>query len=139
MSYPTDALATVAACDELIERLNSEKAAFVRKKSDLQQLQVLLNSKAPDYELELASTAAELSSLNQMISALPDQSTNRMYYEGRRTRTSAKLLRFKARQEQYSSTATFLRQIEIVTLDDKIAETDSAIAMVQARRAVLAA
>lgn len=139
MSYQTDALSTVAECDELIARLNSEKAAFVRQKSDLQQLQLLLSSKAPDYELELQATTAELASLNQMISSLPDQTTNRMYYEGRRSRTSAKLLRFKARQEQYSSSATFLRQIDIVTLEDKIGETDNAIALVEARKAVLAA
>lgn len=133
MAYPIEALTTEAQCDEVMQQMQTLKAALTRQKENKEQMALSLSNSSITLEADIAAATAEKDSLEDFIALQPAGKT-REYYEARQQRIISKLEKLEIRRKQNTVAARFIRQLEIETLGDKIAEIDATITQIQAKK-----
>lgn len=138
MSYPTQALLTKAACDEVSEVITKKKLELVRTKENRQQLHLSMTASAATYDADMASVAAEIAVLETAIEQLAPGST-RVEYEDKQSRLKAKLARMQRVKDQYTIAAQFVREVQQITYESQIDEYDTVLSLIASHKAQLAA
>ncbi len=138
MSYPTAALTTVGQCDEMITLLNKQKRVMLRSKDDLVDRQDYIEGSAAGFDAEYASVIAELSNIDELIDVLPE-GDGKTYHQGRKSRLVSRKNRLEKLKLDYAVSAKFQRALDIAGINEKVTETDEVLALVEARKLVLAA
>lgn len=138
MSYPTEALLTKAACDEVSEVLTKKKLDLVRTKENRQQLHLSITANAATYDADMASVAAEITVLDTVIEQLAPGST-RVEYEEKQSRLKSKLARMQRVKDEYTIAAQFVREVQQKAYAEQIDEYNTVLSLIASHKDQLAA
>ena len=131
-------LSTQADCDQVLADLDDS-----RKNLDFRRLQLERNrdnatERATTLDADIASTEAEVSSLNAVIASLPDGNT-KTEMQNRLRRADFRLFSLQQRKSQFGTTAVVLFESQLNETNLRIGSLDTDIGEVQGRKAALPA
>ena len=131
-------LSTQADCDQVLADLDDS-----RKNLDFRRLQLERNrdnatDRATTLDADIASTEAEVSSLNAVIASLPDGNT-KTEMQNRLRRADFRLFSLQQRKSQFGTTAVVLFESQLNETNLRIGSLDTDIGEVQGRKAALPA
>jgi chromosome segregation ATPase len=131
-------LTTQADCDQVLADLDE-----ARKNLDFRRLQLERNrdnatERATTLDADIASTEAEVNSLNAVIASLPDGNT-KTEMQNRLRRADFRLFSLQQRKSQFGTTAVVLFESQLNETNLRIGSLDTDIGEVQGRKSALPA
>ena len=138
MDYSISSLTQVADCNALVAWAVRENADLNYKKITIERLTQKYAETSVGLDAEIQGVIAELAATETIIAALP-QGPSREAAMDKKTTLEFRKFVLENRKENYGTVALLQKESELGRIDQQIAEVDTFVAAVEARRLSLAA
>jgi len=136
MAYSVSKLKTKAQCDELIAKVQKQKADLQFEQTSVNHQQGNFSGNNSEVEIELQSINTEITGVNTIVATLPEGKTKDNYLKKQASLVHRQLV-LEGKIEDYGSIAQLQNEFEIAQLALQIAEADKFLAELQTRKAEL--
>ncbi|MBF0695013.1 MAG: hypothetical protein IR153_08150 [Flavobacterium sp.] len=138
MNYSLHNLTAVADCDVLIQRATREKADLDYKKLSEERMTVRFAETSQELEADLQGVVAEIAATETIISMLPEGPSKEDAIN-KKIRLEYRKFLLETRKESYGTVALLEKEMDLARVNKEIAEVEAFIAVIEEKRAQLAA
>lgn len=139
MTYSLSKISSKADCDTLIASVQKEKSTLDFQQTSLEyQEEGFENGAATSIDKELAAVTTELNGVNSIITTLDAGKVKETYVKKQASLTLRQLI-LTEKKNNYGVTALIETEFELAQVAAQIAEADTLITALQARKAELPA
>lgn len=136
MPYSVNLLVTEATCDSLLTKQGKHLNDLLFRQLSLQRQQASYTGNGAEVLAELAGVDTQVNGLRTMLAGLPEGDVKDAN-EARLKRLELRQYLLNQRQDDYGPEAMLEREFELASVAVEIAETQTVIAAVEARKAAL--
>lgn len=138
MNYSLHNFTAVADCDVLIQRATREKADLDYKKLSEERMTVRFAETSQELEADLQGVVAEIAATETIISMLPEGPSKEDAIN-KKIRLEYRKFLLETRKESYGTVALLEKEMDLARVNKEIAEVEAFIAVIEEKRAQLAA